>query len=76
MAFKVISVSLSEYSVPIPLAFVPLSFVDVFILINHSAFPLGHAAYPVTVISVSVFVEEGPSAMLSILIPITSVFPP
>ena len=52
----------------------PLTFVNIFVRVNHAAFALGQAVYPVTVVTISVFVEESTSTMLFVLIPIACVF--
>ena len=74
VSFEVISISLGENTIAVPLAFMPLSFIYVLIGIYHSAFSLRLSIHPVTIISVSIFIEESSSAMLSIFKPITSVF--
>jgi hypothetical protein len=74
VTFEVITISLGEYSVAVPLAFMPLSFVDVFVGVDHSSLSLRHASYPVAVIAITVFVEEGTSAMLLIFEPISGIF--
>ena len=51
----------------------PLTFVDVAILVDHTTFALRHAIDPVSVITIAVFEEECASAMLFVLEPITGV---
>jgi hypothetical protein len=74
MTFKVISVSLSKDTISVPLTFVPLTLVDVFVGIYHSSLALRHSSDPVTIIAVSVLVEESASAVLFVLDPISGVF--
>jgi hypothetical protein len=73
MAFKVISISLSQNTVAIALSLVPLTFINVFVSINHTTLALGHTIDPVTVITVAILIEEGASAVLFVLEPIASV---
>jgi len=74
VTFEMITISLGEYSVAVPLALVPLTLVDVFISIDHSSLSLRHASYPVAVIAISIFVEEGASSVFLIFKPISSIF--
>jgi hypothetical protein len=74
VTLEVVPVSLCQNAIAIPLSLVPLSFIDVFVLVDHPAFSLGFAVDPVPIVSVSIFVEESSSAMSSIFIPVTRVF--
>eukprot|EP00356_Strombidium_inclinatum_P005650 CAMPEP_0170493660 /NCGR_PEP_ID=MMETSP0208-20121228/14198_1 /TAXON_ID=197538 /ORGANISM="Strombidium inclinatum, Strain S3" /LENGTH=305 /DNA_ID=CAMNT_0010769611 /DNA_START=311 /DNA_END=1226 /DNA_ORIENTATION=+ len=76
VAFEVVATPLGEYAVAVPLAFVPLAFVDVAVAVNHAAFSLRHAVDPVAVVTVAVFEKEGASAMLLVLEPVAGVLPP
>jgi len=73
VAFEVVAVALSKNAIAVALAFVPLSFVDVLIRINHSAFTLWHPCNPVSIVSISVLVEECASAMFLIFKPVSSI---
>ena len=73
VAFEVISVTLGQHAVAVALSLVPLAFVNVFVRVDHTALTLGHAADPVPVVTVTILVEEGTTAVLLILKPITSV---
>jgi hypothetical protein len=76
MALEVVAISLGEYAIPISLALVPLALVDVTIGVDHSALALWHAIDPVSIVSITVLKEEGTSAVLLILKPVTSVLSP
>jgi hypothetical protein len=75
MAFEVVAVSLCENSVPVSLSLVPLAFIDISVIINHSAFALGHAVDPVAIVPVVVLEEEGASAVFLVLEPVSGVLP-
>jgi hypothetical protein len=51
----------------------PLAFIYVSIIINHSSFTLRHSIYPVSIVSVTVFKEKSSSSMFFIFKPISSV---
>jgi hypothetical protein len=76
VAFKMITISLSENTIAVSLCLVPLPFVNVFAGINHSTFTLGHAVNPIAIVTILIFVEEGTSAMLLVFKPITGVLTP
>jgi len=73
VAFEMISISLGKDTVTIALALMPLTFIDVLVGVDHSAFTLRKSIDPVAVVPVSVLIEEGASAVLLIFVPITSV---
>lgn len=75
MAFKVISVSLGEHSVPVPFAFIPLSFVNILVGVNHPTLSLWHAVHPVAIVPVLVLEEESAPAVFLVFEPVASVFP-
>jgi hypothetical protein len=74
VSFKMITISLCQYTISVSFTLMPLSFIDVTVLVDHSAFTLWHTIDPVTVISVTVFEEEGTSSVFFIFKPVTSVF--
>jgi len=74
VAFKMISITLSQDTVTVALAFVPLTFINVFSSVNHTSFTLRLAIDPVSIVTISISVEEGTTSMASIFIPVTSVF--
>jgi hypothetical protein len=76
VALEMVSVPLGEHPVAVPLALVPLTFVNILVLIDHPALSLRHTVDPVSVVSVSVFIEERASAVLAIFKPISSVLSP
>jgi hypothetical protein len=73
VAFKMITVSLSENTIAVSLCLVPLSLINVFTGVNHTTFALGHAINPVAIVAILIFVKEGTTAMLLVLEPIASV---
>jgi len=74
VALKVISIPLSQDTVTVALAFVPLAFINVFGRVDHSAFTLRLAVDPISVVTISVRVEEGTAAVTSVFVPVTGVF--
>jgi hypothetical protein len=74
VALEVIAVSLGEDAIAVPLALVPLTFVDVLVSIDHSALPLWHASNPVAIVAVRVLVKESASAVLLVFEPVPCVF--
>jgi len=74
VTLEMVSVSLGKYTVAIALSLVPLTLVNVFVGVDHTAFTLRHTIDPVTVITVAIFVEECASAVLLVFKPIASVF--
>jgi len=74
VAFEVISVPLSQDTVTVALAFVPLAFINVFGGVNHSSFSLRLAVDPVSVVTISVRVEEGTTTVTSVFVPVAGVF--
>ena len=74
MTFEVVTVSLGEDSVSVALSLMPLTFVDIFVRVDHATFALGQAVSRVAVVTISVFVEESTSSRLFVLIPIARVF--
>ena len=74
MSFEMISISLSQDTVTVALAFVPLAFINVFGRVNHSSFSLRLAVDPVSVVTISVRVEEGTTAVTSVFVPVAGVF--
>jgi hypothetical protein len=74
VALKVVTVSLGEDTIAVPLALVPLALVDVLVSIDHSALPLWHAGDPVAIVAVGVLVEESASAVLLVFEPVPCVF--
>lgn len=76
MAFEVITISLGQHSIAVTLCFMPLAFINVFVGVDHAALSLGHSVDPVAVITVTVLVEEGSSAVFLVLEPVASVLTP
>lgn len=76
VTLEVVSVSLRQNSVTVSFSFVPLTFINVFVGVDHSAFSLRHSIDPVAIVPVPVLVEESASAVLLVLVPIPSVLPP
>ena len=68
-----ITISLGENTVSVSLALMPLAFVDVAIVVDHSTFALRHAVDPIPVITIAVLEKERSSAVLFILEPVSSV---
>ena len=73
VAFKVISISLGKHPITVALALMPLTFIDVFVGIDDSSFSLRIAHDPEAIVSVSILVEEGASAMAFIFHPVSSI---
>jgi hypothetical protein len=73
VAFKMVSVTLSEHTIAVALGLMPLTLINVFVGVDHATLTLGHAANPVAVVTVTILVEESATAVLFILIPVTSV---
>jgi len=76
VALKVIAISFSHHTVAVPFRFVPLTFVYIFIRIDHPALTLGHSIYPVAVVAVAIFVEKRSTSVFLVLEPIASIFTP
>ena len=68
-----ITVSLGEHTIAVAFSLVPLTFIDVFRRVDHTALALWQSIDPVSVVSVSILVEEGASSMLLILVPVSRV---
>lgn len=73
VAFEMISVSLGKNTVTIALALMPLTFINVLVGVDHTTFTLRKSINPVAVVPVSVLIEEGASAVLLVLVPVTCV---
>jgi hypothetical protein len=71
--FEMISISLSQDTVTVAFAFVPLTFINVFGRVNHAAFSLRLSVDPVAVVTISVGVEEGTATVASVFVPVSSV---
>lgn len=54
----------------------PLALVNVFVCVDHSAFPLHGPVHPVPIVPVRIFEEESPPPMLPVFKPVPSVLPP
>jgi len=73
VSFEMISISLSQDTVTVALAFVPLSFINVFGRIDHATFSLRLSIHPVAVVTISVSVEEGTTTVASVFVPVSCV---
>lgn len=71
-----VSISLRQHPISISFSFMPLSFINISILINHSSLPLWHSINPIPIIPIIIFEEESASAMFLIFKPITRILPP
>jgi hypothetical protein len=74
MTLEMITVSFGKHTISVSLALMPLSFIDVFIGIDHSSLALRHSCDPVAIIAISVLVEESTSTVLLVLEPISGIF--
>jgi|LauGreDrversion4_2_1035121.scaffolds.fasta_scaffold159348_3 hypothetical protein len=73
VTLEMITVSLCKDSVAVAFSLVPLTFIDVFVGINHSAFSLRHSGDPVAVVSVAVLIEESAATVFLIFVPVTCI---
>ena len=73
VSFEVIAVSLREHTIAVSLALVPLAFIDVLVRVDHTAFTLGKPVDPVTVVTITILVEERTAAMLFVFVPVAGV---
>jgi len=73
VALKMIAVTFCQHTVAIALSLVPLTFVNVFIRVNHTTFTLGQAIDPVAIVTIAILVKEGASSVFFIFVPVTCV---
>lgn len=73
MSFEVVAIALGHNTVTVSFRFVPLAFIDIFVGVYHSALTLGHSVHPVTIVTVTIFVEECSASVLLTFEPVASI---
>ena len=73
MSLEMITVTFGEHTIAVALSLMPLALIDVLVEVDHTAFALRQPIDPVAVVTIPIFVEEGPSSVLLVLVPVTCV---